>query len=117
MASYDWQNWLHDLLAAVIGGGSTAAYGVFTVIVLDPTDFNPQTGKLYYAAAMMFGFGALSHLFMFLKQRPVPGEVVSEKKQESIQYITGTGDGTGTQKVTTKHEEKVEVLPPPQEKP
>ena len=119
--NYDIENWGHDLLAAIIGGGSSAAYGALAVTVVDPKDFNPQTAKFYQVAGLMFIFGAATHLFAYLKDHPLPAKLVSERKQQSIEVshipLQGTGDGTvgneATLKktVTTKTEEKVEIAP------
>lgn len=118
---YAWSKWLYGLVAAGIGGGASAAYGALSVMIVDPKDFNPQTGRFYAVSGLMFTFGALTSFLMYLKEHPVP-EIVSSSRHESTVIeampLKGTGDGSVgneaalVKTVTTKVEEKVEVKPP-----
>jgi hypothetical protein len=61
-----WKHWLRGLLAAIIGGASSAV----TLIVVDPLDFNFEAGlvRLGKVAVVMALVGAA----LYLKTHPDP---------------------------------------------
>lgn len=64
----NWKHWVHGLVGAIIGGGANA----ITVMIVDPMQFNLQTGwkNLVTATAVsMIVSGAL-----YLKSSPLPPE-------------------------------------------
>lgn len=62
----NWQTWLKGLISAVIG----AAANSVTVIIVDPTNFNLQSGisKVGTVAAV----SAIVAVAMYLKTSPLP---------------------------------------------
>jgi hypothetical protein len=80
--------WLYGLVAAIVGAGSTAV----TNMIVDPSDFNLQTGKS--KLLMVMGVQALIGAALYLKQSPLPAWDGLERR------------GTGSQEPTAP------VLPP-----
>ncbi|MDE2103447.1 MAG: hypothetical protein KGL39_39765 [Patescibacteria group bacterium] len=66
--------WIKKLIAAVIGGGSSSVTATITVTALDPAKFNPiqELRNFLVLAGATFTVGAVTHLFMYLSQSPVP---------------------------------------------
>ena len=78
----DWNWWLRGLIGAVIGGAANA----ITIMVVDPTGFNFTTGgkKLCTFTAV----SAIVSAALYLKQQPVPPEVVQEVDTQIINKPT-----------------------------
>jgi hypothetical protein len=88
------EHWVHGLVAAFIGGGSSAVTGGITVSGLAPGQFNfgaqlGAMGKLMFALFVVNG--GLS-AFAYLKQSPLPTESV-----EVVEMKTTTVSVTPTE--------------------
>lgn len=69
-----WRQWLRSLVAAIVGGGSSAVSSGIATIVIAPEKFSPTTQLKSFSEliATTFLIGAASHLFAFLQKSPVP---------------------------------------------
>jgi hypothetical protein len=116
-----WDQWAYGLFSGAIGGGANAVYAAFGAAVIKPKAFPFGSVESFQLMGWMFLFSAAMSGFLYLKQKPLP-DVVSEKKEQSVEVtrtpMKGTGDGGSLKKtVSTRTEEKVEVEPSPPEKP
>lgn len=80
------RQWVHGLGAAVIGGGSSAVTAGVTVSAIRPDAFNFSgqvwpTLELMLALFIVNGFVAA---FAYLKQSPLPTEVLEVTKTETV---------------------------------
>jgi hypothetical protein len=68
------RKWIKGTVAAFVGGGSSAVVSTLTTVVIAPDKFNPTTqlGNFLGLAGATFIVGAITHLFMYLQQNPVP---------------------------------------------
>ncbi len=65
--------WLRGLLAAFIGGGSSAVAGGVALNLDDGKDFNTQhPAHLLHIMASMFVISGAISMFTYLKQSPIP---------------------------------------------
>lgn len=74
--------WLRGLLAAVIGGGASGVTASIGASVIAPAQFN-LTGGLHATLQLMglcFVLNGLLSMCFFLKQSPIPKDVVEEPK-------------------------------------
>jgi len=72
-----WQTWVRGLVGAIVGGAANA----ITIMIVDPQNFNFQSGgsKLLTFA----GVSALISAALFLKQSPIPcDEAKSEEAKK-----------------------------------
>ena len=68
----DWKTWLHSLIAAGIGGASSAALGIFAM----PNTFNFTHDGLIALGKMVL-IGAVVPVLTLLKQSPLPTDSVT----------------------------------------
>jgi hypothetical protein len=81
-----WDQWLYGLFSSIIGGGATAASGMFTVMGIDPEKFNfNQPWNLVKASLIMFVVSGLAQMWAYLKQNSLPGIRTVEKTTETTQ--------------------------------
>lgn len=70
--------WLHNLFAAIIGGGSGAVVSAFASMGIDPEKFNISSGQGFSHLIEMMGanfvISGLLSMFFYLKQSPLPPE-------------------------------------------
>jgi hypothetical protein len=71
-SNMDWSNWLEGILAALIGGGSSAIVSGVTINLVDPNHFNPMHKGFYILIGAMFLSNGLLNMFAYLKQNPLP---------------------------------------------
>lgn len=67
MSLTDWKLWAHGLVAALIGGTSTAISGAFA----DPAAFNLTPDGIHRLGKLAIGGGILGAV-AYLKQSPLP---------------------------------------------
>ena len=94
----DFDTWIRGLLSAGISGGASAVSSGFGSVVLDPKDFNPQTGKLYELMVVTFAFSAFISIAKFLQMNPLPTKTV-------VTTVQTTEQGFVPPKVVTTVEE------------
>lgn len=97
----DWSNWIRGLLAALIGGGSSAVSGGIVVSAYDPKDFNFGDAKIFKVMGFMFVFNAVLSMFMYLKQHPLP-DVVTTVTTTEVSTSSGRPPVTITKTVEEK---------------
>lgn len=85
-----WQNWFHGLGAVVISSFSTSAAGIIAL----PTVFNFSKAG-FINMAKMSCIPALLAAFLYLKQSPLPGNLL-------IKTTDTTDDGKMQTKTTTE---------------
>ena len=70
------KHWLHGLLAAIIGGGSSAVCAAVGPMMIDREVFNLQDGIGNVLKTMLAGFivSGLLQAAGYLKQSPIPPE-------------------------------------------
>jgi hypothetical protein len=68
-----WKKWLYGLLSVVIGGAANSV----TVMIIDPVQFNFNEGLSKLGAVA--GVSALVSACLYLKQSPLPKEVIDEE--------------------------------------
>jgi len=70
----DWGKWLYGVVAAFIGGGSSAITSGLAAIGIDPDHFNLNNGLRHTAtlAGTVFVVSGGISAFAFLKQSPLP---------------------------------------------
>lgn len=108
--SLAWDQWLYGLLSSVVGAGSTAASGVFAVMLIDPEKFNlAQSWNLVRVAFAIFAIAGLGQFFAYLKQGLPP---VIAAQSATTQTETKPDGG----KVTTETTSKVTIQQPIEQK-
>lgn len=100
----DFGDWLYGLGAAFIGGGASAVTSGITLNLLDPSDFNLQTGKLWVTMAAFFVVNGTMSAMAFLRTKPLPDIVVTTTTE-----TTSPAKASGPKVVTTV--ETVEQVP------
>lgn len=94
---YDWENWLAGMWAAVVGGGAQAVVGAVGLNLTDPSHFNGTNKDFYKVVGVLFGTAATVNFFMFLKQSPLPGRLVSKTTTTlTVEKTVGTKEPLGT---------------------
>lgn len=110
----NWQSWLHGLLAAFIGGGSSAVTAGIVAPAINPGAFNfhDKLAPLFQLAGALFFVNGGIAAFAYLSKSPLPEQQVV--KTVSIQP---TEDG-GLKSVTVTKVIPVQAaVEPPKEKP
>lgn len=71
---FRWETWAQGLLAAFIGGGSSAIVASVTVAMIDPQKFNlgSQLGHFFELAGTVFITSGVLSAASYLKQSPLP---------------------------------------------
>jgi hypothetical protein len=66
--------WIYGLIAAFIGGGSSAVASTLTASFIAPDKFNvgAQLGNFLKLAGATFVVSGVFHAFSYLKQSPLP---------------------------------------------
>jgi uncharacterized membrane protein len=70
----NWGVWLYGLVAAVLGGGSTAVVSGFGNMVYDPATYNIHAGLKHLLAMVLVTFivSAVINFFIYLAKHPLP---------------------------------------------
>lgn len=70
----NWTGWWTGIWSALITAGSGAFSGALGTMLVDPTDFNLETGlaKVLKVMAFCFLIPGLQSMFKFLQSHPVP---------------------------------------------
>jgi len=76
--------WLHGLIAAFIGGGSSAVTAGAAAMGIDPNTFNFSTGlgKIFKLIGLVFLMAGAMSAFGYLKNFPLPPENGDSKPTE-----------------------------------
>src|SRR5271154_6010101 len=116
--SLAWDQWLYGLISSVVGAGSTAASGVFAVMLIDPEKFNiNQSWNLVRVSFAIFAVSALGQFFAYLKQNALPPVLTAQSATEKTETKPdgGTVKTETTSKVTIQQpvEQKSTVPDPP----
>ena len=69
--SLDWSDWGRGVIAAFIGGGSSAVTAAFVAPALTP-DLAAGTGKWFALVGSMFAMSGTINMFSFLRTKPLP---------------------------------------------
>jgi hypothetical protein len=72
MKNFAWEQWLYGLVAAFVGGGSSAVASGITVSAFDPKDWNVMEGKFYALVGALFMVNGTISFFAYLKTQPLP---------------------------------------------
>jgi hypothetical protein len=98
-----WQAWLHGLVAAIIGGGSSAVTAGITVSSIRPDVFNfhAQIVPMFELMGVLFIVNGAVAAFAYLSKSPLPAEaeVVTTVQTASIEP-SPSGTGVQSTKVT-----------------
>lgn len=102
----DWQTWLHGLVAAFIGGGSSAVTAGIVAPAINPAAFNfhEKLAPLFQLAAALFVVNGGIAAFAYLSKSPLPDQqIITTVKKTSIQPAEDGGLKSVTvTKVTTE---------------
>lgn len=85
----DWGIWVYGLVAAVIGGGSSAITSGFVVSSIDPKDFAFFSLNTLKLMGMVFLVGGVLNGASYLKQNSLP-QITTVTKVESVVQHPGS---------------------------
>ena len=109
LKSLAWEQWLYGLLSSVIGAGSTAASGLFAVMLIDPEKFNlNQSWNLVRLSFAIFAVAGVGQFWAYLKQGLPPMIAASKTTEQTETKPSGSV-------VTTKTSSEVVVQQQPKE--
>ena len=99
--------WLHGLVAALIGGGSSGVIAGLAAMGIAPDkfDLNANLGNTFKMMGVVFLMSGVISVFTYLKQSPLP-QIVTEDtviiKKESVDGAPPTITTTEKTTITTK---------------
>jgi hypothetical protein len=108
VGTLDFGDWAYGLASAFISGGATAITGGFAVGISDGDHFNVHTPALWTVMGIMFVVSGVSNGANFLRNRPLPAFVTSERTVEKTEI-----QGKPAQVVTTSKETVVQPVETP----
>lgn len=68
----DWTEWLLGIMAAFVGGGSTAAGAAIAVYITDPVKYSADPLSVFKITAVVFVISGMNSMFAFLRQKSAP---------------------------------------------
>lgn len=72
LSDLDWLSWGYNGLSTVVIGGANAVVTLIGVNVVDPHGFTSTRPGFYKLVASVFVVNALTNIFFYLKQSPLP---------------------------------------------
>ena len=98
----DWEDWLYQLVSALIAGGASAVTSAFVSPIVDSGHFNPTTFQYYELMGGMFLGTGLLKMCVYLQAHPLP----TIKTTTTVETIEKPAPNTLV--VTTTEETKIE---------
>lgn len=72
IGTLDFGDWIHGLLAAIIGGGASAVSSGFVVTMKDPEHYQLMSANFFQLVGTVFVVAGVLNGMAYLRQKPVP---------------------------------------------